>query len=409
MFPYAQVVRAGDFVFTAGLVSPDVMAATPFAEFPVRRQARGIFEALQSQLGEHGTALANTVSLLQFFRGRGQTAAYIGERRKLFPGGIPTSTGIGCTDLLVPDAVLQIDAIVAVAQGGVNVHHHAGASGKAGYSHAVTFGDWIFCSGITPSATQSTAAYPGAVGTTLPEEVRVDPNYWFGIPVQPQTRYIMERKLKPILEQVGASLVDVAYAHVHLEQPPADLPGFTEVWNELFDGKPPLTVISPSNGLGSLGAGIEITPFAIKPGGKTRVGDIAVPGLESFCGIGPVARRIGDLVFTSTLAAANRVGLLEEARILPRGPRLRDQSDLEMNIVLDRIGAICAAAGGSLANLVKLRVYLSSMDCLAAAYRAVESRLGGRVAFSAIENGGNPDWIPGCTLAVDAVAHIPAR
>lgn len=409
MFPYAQLVRAGDFVFTAGLVSPDVAKPVALGEFPVRRQARGIYGALGAALAAHGTALRNTVGLVQFFRGRGQTAAYIGERRKFFPDGIPTSTGIGCTDLLTPDCVLQVDAIVAVPAPGQAVAHHAGASGKAGYSHAVTFGDWIFCSGITPSAPQSTAPYPGAAGTTLPEEIRVDPNYWFGIPVQPQTRHIMEKKLKPVLAEVGAGLADVAYAHVHLENPSADLPGFVETWNELYRGKPPLTVISPSNGLGSIGAGIEITPLAIAPNGKTRIADIAAPGLAPVAGLGPVARRIGDLVFTGTLAAADEFGLVGEARLDPRGPRLFDRADREMRVVLDRLARICAAAGGSLADVVKIRVYVSSMAQLPGAYRPLDEAFKGRAAISVVENGGNPDWIPGCTLAVDAVAHVPAR
>ena len=102
MLPYAQIVPAGDFLFTAGLIAPDVDKPTPMKEFPVRHQTRGIYGPLSAALPKYGTELRNTVSLLQFFRGRGQTGAYIGERKKFFTDGVPTSTGIGCNDLLTP-------------------------------------------------------------------------------------------------------------------------------------------------------------------------------------------------------------------------------------------------------------------------------------------------------------------
>jgi enamine deaminase RidA (YjgF/YER057c/UK114 family) len=407
MLPYAETITAGDFVFTAGLVSPDVGEPCPLHEFPVRRQARGIYGALGETLAGHGTALGNTVSLIQFFRGRGQTAAYIGERRKFFQDGVPTSTGIGCTDLLTPDTVLQVDGIVAIPREGMTVAHHAGASGKAGYSHAVSFGDWVFCSGITPSAPQSTAVYPGALGTTLPAEIRVDPNYWFGLLVQPQTLHIMENKLKPVLADVGLSLQDVAYAHIHLEDPSADLAAFVETWNAFYQGRPPLTVISPSNGLGSVGATIEITPFAVRPGGRVAIEDIAVEGLAPFAGLGPLARRVGDLVFTSTIAAVDGSGLLPEARPDGLGARLFSQTGREVEIILDRIARICQAAGGTLEDVVKLRLYLSSMADLPAAYAPIRERLGSRVALSAVETARTAGWIPGATVSVDAVAHRP--
>ena len=409
MLPYAQIVPAGDFLFTAGLIAPDVDKPTPMKEFPVRHQTRGIYGPLSAALPKYGTELRNIVSLLQFFRGRGQTGAYIGERKKFFTDGVPTSTGIGCNDLLTPDTVLQVDGIIAVPSNSKTVKHHAGASGKAGYSHAVSFGDFVFFSGLTPSTTKSTAAYLGAVGTSLPEEARIDPNFWFGIAVQPQTRYIMETKLKPILDDVGVTIKDMAVALVHLENPKADLPGFVEVWNELYAGKPPLTVISPSKGLGSLGATIEITPFAIKPRSGTKVTDISVKGLESFCGVGPLARRVGDLVFTSTLAAVDDCGLLAEAKSPARGPNLFDQTEREMSIVLERLAQICSAAGGSLDDVVKLRVYLTGMDRLPAAYRPVNDRLKGRAAFSPVAIEGVSEMFPGCTLCVDAVAYIPAK
>ena len=61
------------------------------------------------------------------------------------------------------------------------------------------------------------------------------------------------------------------------------------------------------------------------------------------------------------------------------------------------------------ADVVKIRVYVSSMAQLPGAYRPLDEAFKGRAAISVVENGGNPDWIPGCTLAVDAVAHVPAR
>jgi enamine deaminase RidA (YjgF/YER057c/UK114 family) len=406
MLPYAELVRAGDFIFTAGLIDLDAFSPIPYWEMPVRRQAKAIYDGLSVKLKGEGTALGNTVNLLQFFRGRGQTAGYIGARAGYFQTGVPTSTGIGCTDLMTPHAMLQIDGTIVVPRDGMAVQHHAGASGKAGYSHAVSFGDWIFCSGITPSSPNSLAAYPGALGTSVPAEAQVDPNYWFGFPAQTQLKYVMEKKLATVLKDVGQELKDVVIGHIHLENPKQDLAPVVETWNSLYNGKPPLAIISPSNGLGSVGAVLEVTPVAVRSGGKLKVQDIEVKGLKPFCGLGPLARRVGDLVFTGTLTAADDTGAVAEAQVDPRTPYFASQAELEMRVILDRLEAICKAAGGELKNVVRLRLYLSSMSDLPALMSAIHARIGRGLAISATEHAANAGWVPGCTISADAVAHI---
>jgi hypothetical protein len=47
------------------------------------------------------------------------------------------------------------------------------------------------------------------------------------------------------------------------------------------------------------------------------------------------------------------------------------------------------------------------MRHLSAAWRGLRDVLGRDVVINAVENAGNPDWIPGCTVSVDAVAYIP--
>jgi enamine deaminase RidA (YjgF/YER057c/UK114 family) len=410
-FPHARVRRAGDLIFVGGLVDLDTdPGSRAFYDPPVKAQTRAIYAALEDALRQEGVGLDAIVSLLQYFLGREPAAGYIEQRRAYFTGPQPASTGIGVTDMVSTGAVVQVEGIVAVPRPGLAVEHVATAKSpqnvRAGYSQAATFGDWIFCAGAMASDYASAAAYPGAVGTGVAAAARADPNYWNAVPVKSELRYILHDKLAPVLEAAGSSLSGIVAAHVHLLYPSDDYAAFREAWLSAFEGRPPVTVVSPTSGLGTWGGRLEVTPIALKSAARVPPMEISVPGARRPFGDEPLACRVGDLVFTATQVAADDRGVL--ASVVPdrRLSHFVDQSELEMQAILDQVALICEAAGGTLRDVVRAHLYLTDMRKLAAAMRPWRERLGADVAasFVSVRDGG---IVPGCTLSFDAVAHIP--
>jgi enamine deaminase RidA (YjgF/YER057c/UK114 family) len=78
-----------------------------------------------------------------------------------------------------------------------------------------------------------------------------------------------------------------------------------------------------------------------------------------------------------------------------------------MNLILDQIETICVAAGGHLRDVVRLRLYVSSMAWAPAAITALQARSNGNsIPFSLVENATLSTWLPGCTVAADAIVQI---
>src|ERR1700733_8522744 len=103
--PYQRVVKAGDFLFTAGLISVIGESERRLDDIAVRQQAREIFSTLREDLKQFGVSFDNIVSLLQYYRGKSPVAAYVGERAKFFPTrGLPCSTSIAVHGLAAAES-----------------------------------------------------------------------------------------------------------------------------------------------------------------------------------------------------------------------------------------------------------------------------------------------------------------
>ena len=331
---------------------------------------------------------------------------YSEERRQHFPKGSPTSTTIACSRLGAPDAFVQVDAILAIPDAQHALKRDTGTHPTAGYAHTVGFGDWIFCSGVLASAVPSGAAYEGGPGTSVAKEARLDPNYWFGFAIKSEIDYILTKKLAAILETSGTSRENIAFAHIHLLDPVRDLAPLIEIWSQLCPHA--VTVISAAQGFGAHGACTEVTTIAMRSGGSLNLVPIDAQISRPFA-LGPAAGRVGDLVFTSLLAAADEHGLAAGARIDRDREFMEQQTCVEMGLILDQIEKICAAAGGYLRDVVRLRLYVSSMALAPAAITALRARSGNSIPFSLVEDATLSTWMPGCTVTADAIVHICAK
>ena len=113
------------------------------------------------------------------------------------------------------------------------------------------------------------------------------------------------------------------------------------------------------------------------------------------------AVKAGDLLFIPALMAADRDGLVAAAAANPRQPYFSSSSEAQAEVIIDNIARLCAAAGTSLANVVRVLLFLTDIADFYAVYKAWERRLGGApLPFSAVEVPG-PLPVPGATVMME--------
>lgn len=390
--PFPVAVRSGDFIFAPCVVSPaETSSARPLDAWPSRYEAKAVLTRLKTVLEEAGGRLDDTINLLQIFRGRGQPPGYVEERLLHFPVGVPTSTGTAGTELAMPDSLIQLDAVGIVPSGGRTLEYIGGTSVNAGYSNAVAYGDIVYFSGVMTGA----------------PETQPNPALWFGSAVKNELRFIMTQKLEPLLVQSQVTRDDIAVAHFHLLNAPADYGPFREVLDELFPEKKPLIMVSASSGLGALPGRIEITPIAVRKGGATQVSDIAVAGLPPGIAGGPQARRVGDFIYVSTQTAVDEFGRLGPVAPPARLAHYLDRTTAETEVIVDRIEQLLHAGNGDVSALVRLRIYVQDIAVVPAAIAVIRRRIGDDAPVSIVEDAGASGWLGEATVSADAVAYAP--
>ena len=420
MHASAAVIFDG-FAFLSGIMAADyqtglaedarVNPGLPFHEAPAAKQTEHIYASLARVLSACDASLDDVVVVHQFLTGKGHFEPYRRVAASHWGTDRPPSTALPCGSLAVPGAVLEVDVMASLPTSGRLRERVSSADSPevlGSYSQGMKFGDWVILAGATPADhTRTSAPYPGALGTAVAPNARVDPNLWYGSQIQRQVEYIMLEKQLPVLEAAGSSLDRIVKAEVYLSEMETDYLGFQEAWRKIFPDNPPATTIVPIEGFGSTGSRIEIGLIALTNESGLRVepvqSDDALPPL----GHHPQAVRAGNLLFLSTVIAADRNGLVKSAVPNPGFPFAYSQAELEMEACLGSAAAICEAAGTSLDFMLKRRnVYLDLRDIYAtesAVRRAwptdppASSNMGSTVSMA----------VPGCRISMDMVCGIP--
>ena len=121
----------------------------------------------------------------------------------------------------------------------------------------------------------------------------------------------------------------------------------------------------------------------------------------------PQAVRADDLLLLSALLAIDGEGLLDSATVDPRRPHLMNTAEAQADAILDSAENLCAAAGTSLANVVRSQQFYTDIADFYAVHRAWQRRLPGQpIPFSAVQVPG-PLPVPGCTVMMDLWVYVP--
>jgi enamine deaminase RidA (YjgF/YER057c/UK114 family) len=409
---FAQGVKAGRWVFATGLmaqdfingIAPDVLAErAPHGGLPKReKEALRIFQNLDAVLRAAGTDRTNLVRTDQYYATVKAVPPYQQVRREFLAGRIPPSTSIAQQGLLLPGADMNIQAMAVIPEQGFAVEHHKHAQlqGRptSGYSAALTVGDYIFIPGITSLAVGDEPHRNGVAAAALMQEGA----QWGGQPIKLETNFIVKERMVASLALVGAKLEDVVHAQVYLADP-EDYSAFNEAWMRIFGEHGPGVSIIPciARGLAPYDGKIEINVIAARPGSVAtrRPIDAGVPMAFRHQ---QQAVRAGDLVFIPAMMAADRDGLLARAAADPRQPHFGASAQAQAEAIIDNMARLAEQAGSSLANVVRVLMFLTDIREFYAVYKVWERRTGGRpLPFSAVEVPA-PLPVPGATVMMEA-------
>ena len=410
---YAPGVRAGRWIFATahnglfdyatGSCSTSVRAHLPnWDSSKLRREADQVFRNLEAVMRAGGSGLENAVRLDQNYTSGRAVEAYHDARRAIMKDHIAPSTSTLVEGFLRPRQEIEAHMIGVVPQGEFRPRHirpkEQEVHPSSGYSLALEAGDYVFVAGRMAD---------GKFGEGLAARARLPENHlWKGLPIRLEAEYVIREKIAPALKAAGSSLEDVVKCQVYMRDPD-DFGAFNEVWSEFFPREKPATTLVPTAtpGFFLTNARIEINTIALKSDAGTKRSMIDAGVFPAFRGL-PQAIRAGDLLLFSGLLAIDENGLVESARIDPEQPYHGSTVQAQMDAMLDNAAKICAAAGTSLHNVVRIQQYHTDPAEFYTAYQTWDRHVPGRaLPISAVKVPFLP--VPGCTIQLDLWVYAP--
>lgn len=437
----SPAIKAGGWLFCSGTMPTDFESPVDEVGFTdpdalyrpgsydndrLRTQAHSTMQRLEKIFAAAGGDLRkDTIRIEQFFRADHPTQEDFDTTRDCFSKGIsispyletrneyidearPPSVGFGVTDLPVPGVDLQVDLLGAPGVEKTRFEVPDGVSSPlAGYSPAIRFGDWVLLAGEVPTDWKGdwmSEKHMGRPGSTDP---RTRPNeyLWYGDQMAEQVNLTLEKQAA-IAEASGTSIDRCVNATVYIGHP-ADFSSMDAVWKKWFPKNPPARTVIPYSGLGGQGWRFEVTMDLLANDSQLEPEEIRTDKAPTPFGHEPQAVKVGNLLFFSTLRAVDSKGVLTTRA--PRGfERYVSQGQAQMRQILDNVAAISEAAGTTLENLCRLKVFMDDWSVMApAAQQLADSFPVAPPAVSMHRVNGSPMIAPGCHLLGDAISYVP--
>jgi len=409
----ARGVRAGGWVFANGVLASDFRAGLdprigdprmPNAGRPrAFTEAAIVLERTREVLQAGGSDLDHAVRTDQYYPHPLAAAHYQAARRLAFGGYIPPSTSILVPSLLLPRATVGLEAMAVLRGTAIEKLDppELEVPAGAGFTPVVVANDLVFVAGMLA------AWQPGDLGGIAPQARVPEGHLWKGVPIKLEADYIFERKIGPALAAAGCGFEDVVKAQVYLTDVD-DIPAFNEVWSRWLGRSPAVRCFVPTArpGFAIADARVEINVIAAR--GARRAATAAVEHTLYTPWPGdPLAVRCGDLLFISGLLAADSAGLAGEAVPDPAQPWFTCSIEAQMTHLLQRAEALCAAAGASLADVVRIQQFHTDLAEFVPAARVWQRFLPGVPLPLGVVQVPAPLPVPGCTVMLDLWVHLP--
>jgi enamine deaminase RidA (YjgF/YER057c/UK114 family) len=412
---YAPGIKAGRWIFAtghkgtadyvSGMAAGVLQPALPHWGKPkLRREADQIFENLRNVLKAGGSDLENIVRVDQNYTTSKAVEPYHDARRAALGEHVPPSTSTLTQGLLLESQAIEVHAIGIVPDAAFQPVHIRPVQQRevhpsSGYSLAVAAGDFVFVAGRMADSFEFGGGVAG--------EARMPDGYlWKGMPIKLEAEFVIRKKIIPALESAGSSLRDAVKCQVYMRDPD-DFAPFNEVWSSHFpEGMPATTLIPTATpGFSHRDLRLEINVIALKSGGQTRSAAVHADFMPSFQNH-THAMHAGDLLLISGMLAIDRAGLIADARSDSEQPFFGSSIDAQMDALLARAHEVCRGAKTSLANVVRIQQYHTSLRDFYGAYQVWERHLPDRhLPLSAIEVPFLP--VPGCTVMLELWVYAP--
>jgi enamine deaminase RidA (YjgF/YER057c/UK114 family) len=411
-----SAVRVGDLIFVGGQMpvhptgglppETKLLPGMPYHGSEIEKQLRYLYSSLDERLKELGSSLKHIAKINSFHLHGSDADMALRVRREWFDHDTPPpSTLVLTNELSVRGARVLIDMIniaedaklpmtpVAVSKSPAIAQ--VKAIGWAVYSQVLKGGGFVFTRGTAPHNQNG----------PLPETL---PDYPFPYDldqVQFQLRYELER-LKDLLADAGCSLSDVVRAEIHMPDM-TNLAAVDEVWREYFPENPPARVIIPVP-LVIPPMIIETGLIAVDPKGPYRKEIVSLKNVPASPSPESQAVKAGPLLFFSgQMATDYKTGLAPEATVDPKLPFHASPARLQAEYVYRNVEQLCEAAGTSIRNLVKRRVYHTDLRDMPRAESFWKAKLGERLPPSSFIGTSGPLPVPDCTVQYDLIAYVP--
>jgi reactive intermediate/imine deaminase len=358
---YSEGYVLGDRVFPAGQIGSDYRTGIPseaarHPSFPyygsdIELQTAYVLGNLKMTLEAAGSSFDNVDKAQVFLRDLDHFHGFDTVWKRFFKVPPPRTT-IGCTGLLVPGTLVEIDLMAHTAAGAIKRTVVTSSVPKplANYNEAFRSGELVYAAGQLASDFK----------TGVPPEARKKENFpYYGSDIELQTDYVL-KNLKTTFEAAGSSLDHVVKAQVFLTDL-NDFHGFDTVWKRYFKMPPPRTTIGCS-GLLVKDTKVEIDLIGYVPenGLKHEVIQSGAPRpLANYS----EAFKLGNLVFAAgQLASDFKTGVPPEARRKENFPYYGSDIELQTDFILRNLQKTFEAAETSLDNVVKAQVFLTDLD-----------------------------------------------
>ncbi len=411
---YAQGIRAGSWLFFTGHEATDFengIAASvagnpglPLAGVArYRREGDFLYQRLAKLIAAEGGDLRHIVRVDQYYPRAECVNPYQRARKALLGSYVPPSTSVLMEELLVNDANMNV-SMLAVLPGEGRGPEAARADSvpvpqHSGFIPSLVSGDYVFVAGQMPNNEAMTALAPKAF--------RAPNAVWNGTDIRLQAEFLITDRLKPALEAGGSSIKNAVKAQVYLTDI-HDLPEFMDVWNAAFGDSPCALTVVATKGLGLIESIIEINIFGVRDNGKIKKEIIDHKASDSMR-LGPAAVRAGDLVCLSALYAADQNGANPAVRASAGLRHLGAPAQHQMRAILGAAEEICAAAGTSLANVVRAHHFVGDLDVVYPSLRVWHDKLAGAPIPFGVVRTPQPMPVPGCDIILDMWAYRPGR
>lgn len=410
-----------------GFTDPDALhRPASYDNARLRQQSHATLQRLQRIFAAAGGDLkTDPIRIEQFFRADHPTqedfdttrdtwargisiSPYLETRNEYIDEARPPSVGFGVTDLPIPGVDLQIDLIGAPGVKKERFEVPGGvASPLAGYAPAIRFGDWVSLAGEVPTDWQGDWMSEKHMGEPRATDPRTRPNeyLWYGDEMAEQVNLTLEKQAA-IAEAAGSSIERCVNATVYIGHP-ADFSSMDAVWKKWFPKNPPARTVVPYSGLGGKGWRFEVTMDLLTNDSNLEPQTIHTDAAPTPFGHEPQAVKVGNLLFFSTLRAVDSRGVLSTRA--PEGfERYVDQGSAQMREILRQISVISQAAGTSLANLCRLKVFMDDWKVMASGAQAIADAFPvDPPAVTMHRVNGSPMLSRGCHFVGDAISYVP--